>query len=173
MLWQPVVQMHLVSSKRALGAAGWVFHSLTLNPFSIFQPCLPGLGRGSLEKKSLHIHMSGNLPLSHDTLVQSVTREAVTLSQTIGNRSGLRRSSITLHTVEYPYMTQTNFSIPLHITLFNAEINFRPSCLSAEQYFAAVLLSVSESSSPLTLPFPQRAIVIMSHPVTACQSMEA
>ena len=52
------------------------------------------------------------------------------------------------------------------ITLFNAYINFRPSCLSVEQYFAAVLLSVSESLSPLPLPLQQKALLrVVSHPV--------
>ena len=62
---------------------------------------------------------------------------------------------------------QTNSSIPLKIWDHPLQCQHFVRYVSVEQYFsAAVLLSVSESWSPLTLPLPQKALVV-SHPVRA------
>ena len=88
LLSQPVVQLHLVSSKRALGAGGWLIHSMTHSPFFNFPAMLVWTQQGSraLEKKCLHKYVL-KFAFSHDTVVHSLTRDAVALSQTIGSRT--------------------------------------------------------------------------------------
>ena len=111
--------------------------------------------------------MSGNLPFSHETVVHSLMREAVAWSQTIRNRICFM---VKLNHTAYWRMAiqaQTNSSIPLKIWDHPLQCQHFVRYVSVEQYFsAAVLLSVSESWSPLTLPLPQKALVV-SHPVRA------
>ena len=119
---------------------------------------------------SLSINMSGNLPFSHETVVHSLMREAVAWSQTIRNRICFM---VKLNHTAYwrvAIQAQTNSSIPLKIWDHPLQCQHFVRYVSVEQYFsAAVLLSVSESWSPLTLPLPQKALVV-SHPG---QSMDA
>ena len=118
---------------------------------------------------SLSITMSGNLPFSHETVVHSLMREAVAWSQTIRNRICFSMVKIN-HTAWYWRMAkeaQTNSSIPLNIWDHPLQCQHFVRYVSVEQYFsAAVLLSVSESWSPLTWPLPQKALVV-SLPVWA------
>ena len=101
--------------------------------------------------------MSGNLPFSHETVVHSLMREAVALSQTIRNRICFM---VKLNHTAYRRMAiqvQTNSSIPLKIWDHPLQCQHFVRYVSVEQYFsAAVLLSVGESWSPSTLALPQR-----------------
>ena len=102
---------------------------------------------------SLSINMSGNLPFSHETVVHSLMREAVVWSQTIRNRTcfmvKLNHTAYWRMAIQAP----TNSSVPLKIWDHPLQCQHFVRYVSVEQYFsAAVLLSISESWSPLTLP---------------------